>query len=55
MLQEKDRQLAVLKEELNAVKFDQATRQLEKERENQVTSLDRKDASVALSDGNLLS
>ena len=35
-MEEKDRQLAVLKEELQAVKFDQATRQLEKERENQV-------------------
>jgi len=36
MIQEKDRQLAVVQEELKAIKFDQATRQLEKEKENQV-------------------
>lgn len=36
VIQEKDRQLAVVQEELKAIKFDQATRQLEKEKENQV-------------------
>jgi hypothetical protein len=36
VIQEKDRQLTVVQEELKAIKFDQATRQLEKEKENQV-------------------
>jgi hypothetical protein len=36
LIQAKDRQLAVVQEELKAIKFDQATRQLEKEKENQV-------------------
>jgi hypothetical protein len=36
LIQEKDRQLAVVQEELKAIKFEQATRQLEKEKEKQV-------------------
>ena len=36
VIQEKDRQLAVVQEELKAIKFDPATRQLEKEKDKQV-------------------
>ena len=38
VIHEKDRQLAIVQEELKAIKFDQATRQLEKEKEKPLDS-----------------
>ncbi|XP_046649469.1 FYVE and coiled-coil domain-containing protein 1-like isoform X2 [Daphnia pulicaria] len=49
VIQEKDRQLAVVQEELKAIKFDQATRQLEKEKENQAYQQQEEQLKLALS------
>ena len=47
VIKEKDRQLAVVQEELKAIKFDLATRQLEKEKENQVEiNLEQKETAI---------
>ncbi|KAK4009106.1 hypothetical protein OUZ56_014243 [Daphnia magna] len=45
---EKDRQLAVVTEELKAIKFDQTTRQLEKEKENQAYQQQEEQLKLAL-------